>query len=124
MRKLLKDTGASEFDEQVVKCGTQTAPYNYDCFYNAETGLMEVNAEKIHDAAAIVLQGDMLSVYERVEALVDAINAVCGDVSDKYELGYIMRTFEFNDVGKLVPTLNLDKYEALVSICEAKACSN
>ena len=120
LRKLMVTTGASEFDEQVVKCGNQTAPYNYDCFYNAETGLMEVNTEKIHDAAAVVLEGDTLSAYERVEAMANAINAVCGDIADGAELQLIMRTLEFNEDGKLAPTLNIYKYEEIVAICRDK----
>ena len=124
LRRLLKTTGSSDFDDQVVKSGTQTAPYNYDCFYNAETELMEVNTEKIHEAAAIVLQGDTLSAYERVEAMAKAINAVCGDVADRRELNFIINTLEFNDSGKLVPTQILDKYEDVVGLCDAKACTN
>lgn len=123
LRKLMLSTAASEFDEQVAKYGTTTKQYNYDCFYNAETEQMEVNEEKIHDAAAIVLQGDILSAYERVEAVANAINAVCGGVSNKIELNYIIRTLEVRDE-RLVPTLELGLYEDILEICETKACSN
>ena len=123
LRRLLKTTGSSDFDDQVAKYGATTKQYNYDCYYNAETKQMEVNEEKIHDAAAIVLQGDILSAYERVEAVANAINAVCGGISHKAELNYIMRTLEVSD-DKLVPTLHISLYEDIIELCEAKACSN
>lgn len=123
LRRLLKTTGSSDFDDQVAKYGATTKQYNYDCYYNAETKQMEVNEEKIHDAAAIVLQGDILSAYERVEAVANAINAVCGGVSNKIELNYIIRTLEVRDE-RLVPTLELGLYEDILEICETKACSN
>ncbi|MBR5886365.1 MAG: hypothetical protein IKY93_06915 [Alistipes sp.] len=122
LRKLLKTTGDSEFDEQVAKYGATTKPYNYDCYYNAETKRMEVNKEKIHEGAAVVLQDDTLAAYERVEAMANAINAIYGGVENGLELQCILRALEFGDNGKLVPTLKIYEYEDIVETCKAKAC--
>ena len=124
LRKLLKKTGANEFDTEVAKYGNETALYNYNCFYNTETNLMEIDKEKIHNEVAIILQGDMLSVYERVEAMAKAINAVCGVIDSSWDLEFVMNMLEFNESGKLAPTLNIYKYEGLVEFCQAKSCVN
>lgn len=124
LRKLMITTAASEFDEQVAKYGATTKQYNYDCYYNAETRRVEVNKEKIHEGAAVVLQDDTLAAYERVEAMANAINAIYGSVENGLELQCILRALEFGDNGKLMPTLKIYEYEDIVETCKAKACSN
>ena len=115
LRRLLKSTGLSEFDTNVAKYGKETAAYNYHCVYNADTKRMEVDFEKIHKSAAIVVEGDMLAAYERVEAMVNAINEVCKGVVSAYELSRILEVLEVSlTEGKVEATKNLSKYSYII----------
>lgn len=115
LRRLLKSTGLSEFDSNVAKYGKEAVAYNYHCVYNADAKRMEVDFEKIHKSAAIVVEGDMLAAYERVEAMANAVNEVCKGVANPYELSIILRVLEVNlDEGKVEATKNLSKYDYII----------
>lgn len=115
LRRLLLNTASSDFDALVAKYGSNTTAYNYYCIYNADTKRMEIDSEKIHKAAAIVIEGDMLALYERVEAMANAINAVCGTVATKYELDLIIKTLDLDlETKKVVPATNLSRYEYVI----------
>lgn len=122
LRKLLQTTAASEFDALVAKYGNETAPYNYNCYYNADTKQMEVDTEKIHKLAAIVVEGDELAAYERVEAMANAINAVCGAVATMHELQLIIKTLDLDlETQKVVPATNLLRYEYVIESFNANS---
>lgn len=120
LRRLLLNTASSDFDALVAKYGSNTTAYNYYCIYNADTKRMEIDSEKIHKAAAIVIEGDMLALYERVEAMANAINAVCGTVATKYELDLIIKTLDLDlETKKVVPATNLSRYEYVIESLNA-----
>jgi hypothetical protein len=120
LRRLLLNTASSDFDALVAKYGRNTTAYNYYCIYNADTKRMEIDSEKIHKAAAIVIEGDMLALYERVEAMANAINAVCGTVATKYELDLIIKTLDLDlETQKVVPATNLSRYEYVIESLNA-----
>ena len=120
LRRLLLNTASSDFDALVAKYGSNTTAYNYYCIYNADTKRMEIDSEKIHKAAAIVIEGDMLALYERVEAMANAINAVCGTVATKYELDLIIKTLDLDlETKKVVPATNLSRYEYIIESLNA-----
>ena len=122
LRKLLQTTAASEFDSLAVKFGNETAPYNYNCYYNTDTKQMEVDTEKIHKSVAIVVEGDELAAYERVEAMANAINAVCGTVATKNELQLILKTLDLDlETKKVVPATNLFRYEYVIESFNANS---
>ena len=122
LRKLLQTTAASEFDSLAVKFGNETAPYNYNCYYNADTKQMVVDTEKIHKSVAIVVEGDELAAYERVEAMANAINAVCGTVATKNELQLILKTLDLDlETKKVVPATNLFRYEYVIESFNANS---
>lgn len=120
LRRLLLNTASSDFDALVAKYGSNTTAYNYYCIYNADTKRMEIDSEKIHKAAAIVIEGDMLALYERVEAMANAINAVCGTIATKYELDLIIKTLDLDlETKKVVPATNLSRYEYVIESLNA-----
>ena len=83
---------------------------------------MEVDFEKIHKSAAIVVEGDMLAAYERVEAMANAINAVCGTVATKNELQLILKTLDLDlETQKVVPATNLFRYEYVIESFNANS---
>ena len=100
LRKLLQTTAASEFDALVAKYGNETAPYNYNCCFNA----------------------DELAAYERVVAMANAINAVCGAVATMHELQLIIKTLDLDlETQKVVPATNLLRYEYVIESFNANS---
>lgn len=122
LRRLLLNTASSDFDALVAKYGSNTTAYNYYCIYNADTKRMEIDSEKIHKTAAIVIEGDMLALYERVEAMANAINAVCGAVATMHELQLIIKTLDLDlETQKVVPATNLLRYEYVIESFNANS---
>lgn len=127
LRKLMQKTASTEFDSLVERYGKQTAPYSYNCYYNADSKRMEIDNERIHNESAVVVSGDTLAAYERVEALANAINAVCNGLYDTTELQMILRAVEFQhaesgEIGKVVPTISVGRYEGIVELFNMRSC--
>ena len=125
LRRLLLNTASSDFDALVAKYGSNTTAYNYYCIYNADTKRMEIDSEKIHKTAAIVIEGDMLALYERVEAMANAINSVCGSVPDMGDLRAIIKVLDFDsETHRVAPTINIDRYDYIMGLYKELSLAN